>query len=160
MSQGHHALGAPGTDYCPKTPITEGKIKALLDAGIPVFFPTGNARDYVRIDWPSCIPSSIAIGATMPTGSIAIYSNHDSVLTDFFAQGTTQALTIQGKKINVAGTSAATVIAATQWATVKAAKPTFTYSQIYDLISRTSLPTSNSKVTGGKLINLGAALNG
>jgi hypothetical protein len=91
---------------------------------------------------------------------LAIYSNHDSVLTDFFAQGTTQALTVQGKKINVAGTSAATVIAATQWATIKAAKPTLTYSQIYDLISRTSIQTSNSKIKSGKLINLGAALNG
>lgn len=159
MSQGHHFLNA-GTDYCPKTPITEGKIKALADAGIPVFLPTGNSRDYVRIDWPACIPSAVAIGATMPTGTIAIYSNHDPLLTDFFALGTVRATVPGGKTINVAGTSAATVIAATQWATIKAAKPHLTYNQIYDLIAKTSTPTYNSKITSGKLINLNGALNG
>jgi len=159
MSQGHHNLTA-SSDYCPKTPITESKIKTLMDAGVPVFLPTGNARDYVKIDWPACIPASVAIGATMPAGSIAIYSNHDQVLTDFFALGTTRATTVGNKVINVAGTSAATVIAATQWATIKAAKPNLTYAQIYDLISKTATPTTNSKITGGKLINLQGALNG
>jgi len=159
MSQGHSNFVA-GADYCPKTPITEGKIKALADAGIPTFFPTGNARNYSKIDWPACIPQSIAVGATMPTGSVAIYSNHDPLLTDFFAQGTIRGITVGNKPVNLAGTSAATVIAATQWATIKAAKPNLTYSQIYELISKTSTPTFNSKVTGGKLINLQGALNG
>ncbi len=159
MSQGHSNFVA-GADYCPKTPITEGKIKALADAGIPTFFPTGNARNYSKIDWPACIPQSIAIGATMPTGSVAIYSNHDPLLTDFFAQGTIRGTTVGNKPANLAGTSAATVIAATQWATIKSAKPNLTYSQIYELISKTSTPTFNSKVTGGKLINLQGALNG
>lgn len=159
MSQGHHNLGAAGTDYCPKTPITEGKIKALADAGVPVFLPAGNNRDYVRIDWPACIQSSIAVGAVMPTDEVAIYSNFDSNLVDFFALGTTRAIVPGGKVINVGGTSAATVIAATQWATIKAAKPTLTYTQIYDLIAATSIPTKNSRVSGGKLINLTGALS-
>jgi len=160
MSQGHHNLGAAGTDYCPKTPVTESKIKSLLDSGIPVFLPTGNARDYSRIDWPACIPSSIAVGATMPTGSIAIYSNYDPLLTDFFAQGTIQATNVGNRVINFAGTSASTVIAATQWATIKSAKPNLTYSQIYDLISKTATVTSNSRIKNGKLINLKGAING
>ena len=159
MSQGHHNLGPASTDYCPKTPVTEGKIKGLADAGVPVFFPAGNNRDYVRIDWPACIQSSIAIGAVMPTNEIAIYSNFDSKLVDFFALGTTRATVPGGKIVNVGGTSASAVIAATQWATIKAAKPTLTYSQIYDLISATSIPTKNSRVSGGKLINLSGALS-
>lgn len=159
MSQGHHSL-TTNIDYCPKTPITEGKIKALADAGIPVFVPAGNNRDYLRIDWPACIPASIAIGATMPTKSVAIYSNFDKNLVDFFAQGTTRATTVSGNIINIAGTSASTVTAATQWATIKAAKPHLSYTQIYDLISKTSIPTSNSQVKNGKLINLEGALNG
>jgi len=160
FSQGHNSLGKAGTDYCPKTPITENKIKQLADAGIPFFVAAGNNRDYSRVNWPACIPSSIAIGATMPTKSVAIYSNYDSNLLDFFAQGTTRATTVGNRVVNVAGTSAAAVIAATQWATIKAAKPYLTYNEIYDLISRTATPTRNSKVTGGKLINLEAALNG
>jgi hypothetical protein len=160
MSLGHTGGRSGTSDYCPKTPITEGKIKELINLDVPVFFPTGNNRDYQKIDWPSCIPSSIAIGATMPAGSIAIYSNHDPLLTDFFAQGNVKATTVGGKVINVGGTSAATVIAATSWATIKSAKPTLTYSQIYNLISATAKPTSNSKIVGGKLINLEGALNG
>ena len=159
MSQGHHNLIA-GADYCPKTPITESKINTLNSMDVGVFFPTGNIRDYSRIDWPACIPSAIAINATMPAQSIAIYGNHDPLLTDFFAQGTTQAITVGGKTVNVAGTSASTVIAATSWATIKAAKPNLTYAQIYDLISRTSINTFNSRIASGKLINLEAALNG
>ena len=160
MSQGHSAGRNPDPNYCPSTPITEGKINQLMTAGIPVFFPTGNARNYSKIDWPACIPSSVAIGATMPAQTIAIYSNHDPLLTDFFALGQVKAINPGGRVVNVGGTSAATVIAATQWATIKASKPHLTYSQIYDLISKTSKPTYNSKITGGKLINLGAALNG
>jgi len=160
MSQGHSFSRNSDPDYCPKTPITESKIKTLMDSGVPVFFPTGNSRDYSRIDWPACIPSSIAIGATMPAGTIAIYSNHDPKLTDFFAQGTTRTTTVGNKVINVAGTSASTVIAATQWATIKAFKPNLSYQQIYDLISRTAKPTFNSKIVNGKLIDLQKALNG
>jgi len=160
MSQGHSAGRNPDPNYCPSTPITEGKINQLMTAGVPVFFPTGNARNYSKIDWPACIPSSVAIGATMPAETIAIYSNHDPLLTDFFALGQVKATNPGGRVVNVGGTSAATVIAATQWATIKASKPHLTYYQIYDLISKTSKPTYNSKITGGKLINLGAALNG
>jgi hypothetical protein len=160
MSQGHSALRNSGADYCPKTPITEGKIKSLMDSGIPVFFPTGNARDYTRIDWPACIPAAIAIGATMPAETIAIYSNHDPLLTDFFALGQVKATNPGGRVINVGGTSASAVIAATQWATIKTAKPNLSYSEIYNLISKTSKPTYNSKITSGKLINLQGALNG
>ena len=160
MSQGHSAGRNPDPNYCPSTPITEGKINQLMTAGVPVFFPTGNARNYSKIDWPACIPSSVAIGATMPAETIAIYSNHDPLLTDFFALGQVKATVPGGRIINSGGTSAATVIAATQWATIKASKPHLTYSQIYDLVSKTSKPTYNSKITGGKLINLGAALNG
>jgi len=160
MSQGHSAARNPDPNYCPSTPITEGKINQLMTAGIPVFFPTGNSRNYSKIDWPACIPSSVAIGATMPAETIAIYSNHDPLLTDFFALGQVKATNPGGRIVNVGGTSAATVIAATQWATIKASKPHLTYSQIYDLISKTSKPTYNSKITGGKLINLQGALNG
>lgn len=160
MSQGHHVLGAAGTDYCPKTLMTQSKIQTLASMGIGVFFPAGNARDYVRIDWPACIPESIAMGATMPTNEVAIYTNHDSRLTDFFALGTLSATTVNGAKVNIAGTSASVQAGAVAWATIKSAKPSLSYDELYALIAKTSIPTKNSKVTGGKLINLQGALNG
>lgn len=160
MSQGHSTLRNADPNYCPTTPITESKINTLMNVGVPVFFPTGNARNYTKIDWPACIPASIAVGATMPAESIAIYSNYDPLLTDFFALGTTRGTTVGGKVINIAGTSASAVIASTSWATIKSAKPHLTYTQIYNLISVTAKQTSNSRISGGKLINLRGALNG
>ena len=160
MSQGHSAGRNPDPNYCPSTPITEGKINQLMTAGVPVFFPTGNARNYTKIDWPACIPASIAIGATMPAETIAIYSNHDPLLTDFFALGQVKATNPGGRIINVGGTSASAVIAATHWATIKSAKPNLSYSEIYNLISKTSKPTYNSRIPSGKLINIQGALNG
>jgi hypothetical protein len=160
MSQGHHVLGAAGTDYCPKTPMTQSKIQTLNSIGVGVFFPAGNARDYVRIDWPACIPESIAMGATMPTNEVAIYTNHDSALTDFFALGTLSSTGVNGAKVNIAGTSASVQAGAVAWATVKSAKPNLSYDQIYALLAKTSISTKNSKITGGKLINLQEALNG
>jgi hypothetical protein len=157
MSQGHHNLGVAGTDYCPKTPITENKIKDLINLGVPTFFSVGNGRDYQRIDWPSCIPSSIAIGATMPEKSVAIYSNFDSKLVDFFALGTHKAMNPDGTLKNIAGTSASAVVAATQWATVKNNRPSLSYLELYDIFSKTSTLSSNSKVTGAKLINFEGA---
>ena len=159
MSQGHHNLGVAGTDYCPKTPITESKINELESLGVPTFFSVGNGRDYQRIDWPSCIPSSIAIGATMPEKSIAIYSNFDPNLVDFFALGTHRAFNPDGTIKNIAGTSASAVVAATIWATVKNNRPNLNYSQIYTIFSKTSITTSNSKVTGGKLIDFERAFD-
>jgi len=160
MSQGHHVLGAAGTDYCPKTLMTQSKIQTLNSLGIGVFFPAGNARDYVRIDWPACIPESIAMGATMPTNEVAIYTNHDSALTDFFALGTLSSTGVNGAKVNIAGTSASVQAGAVAWATVKSAKPNLSYDQIYALLAKTSISTKNSKITGGKLINVQGALNG
>lgn len=162
MSQGHHNLGLAGTDYCPKTPNTESLINNLKSSNVPVFFPTGNRipADTSRIDWPACISSSVAVGAVLPAGEVAVYSNHDNKLTDFVALGTMKTATVGGAVVPIAGTSAANVVAAVNWATLRDAKPTLSYDQIYSLLSSTAIITKNSKVTGAKLINIKEALNG
>ena len=96
----------------------------------------------------------------MPTGSVATYSNYDPLLTDLYARGTTQLYGLNAKKRNFAGTSASVLVASTSWATVKAAKSHLSYTELYDLMAKTSTPTRNSKVSNAKLINLQAALNG
>lgn len=159
ISQGHNSH-KPGADYCASTPITESKINRLVQLGIPVMVAAGNNRDYSRINWPSCISSAVAVGATMPTKSVAVYSNHDPERIDFYALGTFRATTVGNKAINSAGTSGSAVVAATQWATIKSAKPHLSYSDIYNLISNTSIATGNSVVKNAKLINLEGALNG
>jgi len=157
MAQGSHSLGAAGTDYCPKTPTTVEKVKALNALNVGVFFPAGNNSDYLRVDWPSCIPETISMGATMPTESIAPYSNYDK-LVDFYARGTTVLYGLDGKKTNFAGSSASVLVGATSWATIKSVKPELNYTEIYNLISKTSKVTLSSRVPSGKLIDLAKAI--
>lgn len=149
-----------GSDYCPRTPTTQLKIQTLLASNIPFFAPAGNDYDYSRVNWPACLPESIAVGATMPTKAVAVYSNYDLNLIDFFALGTTQAFGPGNIKVPIAGTSASIQIAASQWLAVKSAKPSLTQLDIYNLIARTSTVTSNSKIKNGRLINVEGAING
>jgi hypothetical protein len=122
--------------------------------------PAGNNRDYQRISWPACLPESIAMGATMPDNSVASYSNHDALLVDFHARGTTVLYGLNAKKTNFAGSSASVLVGATSWATVKAAKSQLGYTDLYNLLLKTSTPTKNSRIAKANLINLQAALNG
>lgn len=157
MSQGHHNLVA-SPDYCPKSPLVESKIKTLVDLSVPVFFASGNSYDYNKIDWPSCIPNSIAVGGATKNG-IELYSNHDSNLIDFTANSRAQVQVPGGAKINATGTSISTQVAAASWLAVKSAKPTLSYTQIYDLIKSKSKPVKG-KQGNSILIDLAAALNG
>ena len=95
-----------GSDYCPKTPITQSKIQTLVASNIPVFLPAGNDFNYEKLRWPACLPESIAVGATMPTKAVAVYTNYDPKLIDFFALGTTTTYGPGNVKLPIAGTSA------------------------------------------------------
>jgi len=159
MSQGSSS-NISSTEYCPKTPITESKIEELNNYNIPVFFPTGNGNNHNRIDWPACISQSIAVGAVSSNGVPESYSNYDPRLIDFFSEGRSKALTIDGKVISAYGTSVANVVAASNWVKIKLAKPNLSYNQLYDLIYRTSRPVSNLHIKNGKLINVKGAING
>ena len=159
MSQGRHDF-AKLTDYCFKTTKTEDRINSLIAKNVPVFFPTGNAGDVSRIDWPACLNNSVAIGSVDQQKEISYFSNNDFSKTDFYALGHTAAYLPGSIVTNAAGTSVATQVAGAQWIAIKQAKPSLTYQQLYSLISSTSIKTYNSKISSGKLINLAGALNG
>jgi len=157
FSQGSHNYNSID-DYCPSVPSTESNIRALASTGIPFFAAVGNNYDYKRIDWPACIPETIAIGAVMPYLEIASYNNYDAARIDFYALGSTKAYNPNGSYVNIAGSSPATQIASMNWATVKYARPELSYSQVYELLSNTSTNTYNSRISSGKLINQSGAL--
>jgi hypothetical protein len=116
LSQGSSGLlGKAGTQYCPSFPRTVSVIQSLNSMSIPVFSAVGNARDYSRIDWPSCIPDVVAVGAVDQIGEIASYSNNDSDLLDFFALGNMPAVGPGNITKNIAGTSSATQVAAASY---------------------------------------------
>jgi len=161
MSLGDSNISGVG-HYCPVTPNTQQSIKNLLSAGIPTFFPTGNGRNYNRIDWPSCIPESFAIGAGSRNG-IELSSNSDQLLTDFYALGNTKAIYPGNVVKNASGTSVSAQIAASQWIVLKQSKPGYTVQQIADLITKTSTKINRGKKfpnSFGNLFDLDKALNG
>lgn len=159
MSQGHHNL-APAVDYCPNTPTTKNLVISLKNMGIPAFFPTGNGRDYKRIDWPSCINESVSVGSVDQYDEIAVYANADTARVDFYALGIMKVSVPGGSEISAAGTSIAAQVAAAKWIALSTAKPTLSYDQLYSLFDKTHVPTKSAQVPFGKLINLAGAING
>jgi hypothetical protein len=130
MSQGHHILKS-GSKYCPSTPTFEKKILDLKYLDIPVFFPTGNAGDKSRIDFPACIVSDVAVGALNEKDQISTYSNMDRTLTDFYVLGDIATVGPAGAYRFASGTSVSTQIAAAKWIAMVSAYPTKSYSEIY-----------------------------
>jgi hypothetical protein len=157
MSQGHHNL-LNDINYCPNTPNTKSAVQKLSSVEIPTFFPAGNGRDYKRLDWPACIDESISVGAVDQVGDITSYSNFDLLKLDFLALGNLTATLPGGTIVNVAGTSAATAVAAAQWVAVKQAKPALSYTDEYNLLTNTASIANGRQGSSKKLINLGAAL--
>ena len=161
MSMGD-STRASGQNYCPSTPTTQQSIKNLLSVDIPTFFPTGNGRDYSRVDWPSCIPESFAIGSGSKNG-IDLISNSDQSLTDFYSVGNAR-VTVPGNIVkNAAGTSVSAQIAAAQWLTLKQTYPQYTVKQISDLIHKTSVKINRGKKfpnSFGNLFDLSKAISG
>lgn len=146
-------------NYCPSEPNTENSIKNLLSVGIPTFFASGNGRDYKRIDWPSCVSDSVAVGSVDQIGEIASYSNYDKLL-DLYAVGYANMYAPGNIATYNVGTSIATQIAASQYIAIKSVKVTYTFTQLYDLIIKTSVVAKSGRVPFGKAINLQGALNG
>lgn len=158
MSQGHHNFTS-ATDYCPKTPITEQAVKDLMTMQIPVFFPSGNGRDYSRIDWPACIDASVSVGYVDQQNEISTSSNVDSAKLDFFALGFFTIASPGNVLKNISGSSSATQVAAAQWIAFKTSKPSATYDQILTSFKNTASSTVGRQGTFTKLLNLNAALS-
>jgi len=162
MSQGMNPIDLKGRDACGlnKDIRTEMAVSSLFDANIPSFFAVGNRRDYTRIDWPSCIPQAMAIGATDTIGEIASYSNYQKNLLDFYAPGFGTLTMPGGTTSYQVGTSISAQVAASKYIVIKSAKPNLTMKQIYDLIISTSSVAKSGLVPYGKSINLTGVLNG
>ena len=158
MSQGHHNLGAAGTNYCPNTPITKQSVIDLASIDIPVFFPSGNGRDYNRIDWPACIDESVSVGYVDQQGEMSASSNNDASKLDFFDYGFWQATAPGGVVKNVAGSSAAVAVSAAKYIKLQQAKPNLNMNQLIDVLKQTSVDTIGRQGKFKKLISISAAL--
>ncbi len=158
MSQGTSTF-INSVQYCPNTPSTSSLITLLKNEGVASFFPSGNAKNYSKIDWPACIPDSIAVGATMPGDYIASYSNFDPNLLDFFALGSLRVKVPGNTYINAAGTSVSAQVAAATWVGVKSKNASMSYQETYNLFVSKSVNVVG-KNAFGKMIDTWSLLNG
>ena len=158
MSQGMHNLGPAGTDYCPKTPITQQSVKDLIGMGIPTFFPSGNGRDYKRIDWPACLDESISVGYVDQQNEISVNSNNDTEKLDFFAPGFFTIPGVGNVVKNISGSSASIQVAGAQWIQLKSANPSYTYDQLLNAFRSTTSSTIGRQGKFNKLISINGAL--
>ena len=160
VSQGSQAALRKNTSqYCPVS-TTDIAVNNLYNVGVPVFFPAGNDRDVSKINWPACIPNSVAVGGSESYGDVSILSNYDKNLIDIWAPIGSKSIYPGNIGGNSFGTSVSTQIAAAQYVALKTAKPTLTLDQLLSLIKSTAKPITNSLKQDGRLIDLGAALNG
>jgi subtilisin family serine protease len=157
MAQGYLSK-LSGKSYCPKNLEVEKLIAELRAKEVPVFLPAGNSGNKSRIDWPACIPHSIAIGALDKKGAIASYSNFDRHLTDFYAPGNAQVLLPGGVRSTTWGTSVSTLVAASYWMKVAGAQPTLTLAQLVRLFRATGEIAFDPEYRFGRTIELNAAL--
>lgn len=129
------AQGRPGLkylrDYCPKIANVEKKIIELKRLDVPFVVPAGNEGNKSQINWPGCIPSALAIGASNKDDQIATFSNIDRNLVDFYALGNSATVLPGGRTSTSTGTSVSTIIAAANWVTTSNKHPEMNYADLY-----------------------------
>jgi hypothetical protein len=57
------------------------------------------------------------------------------------------------------GSSVATQVAAAQYLAIKFAKPSYSFTQLYDIIINTATTAKSARVPSGKTINMNGAIN-
>ena len=159
MAQGHQPTLA-AKNYCPRVKELEKILLDLKVKNVPVFFPAGNASNKSRIDWPACIPVSMAIGAVDTKGEIANYSNYDRNLVDFYVIGTAPALMPGGSETSATGTSVSTLIAASYWMNVANQKPELTAPAISQLFRDAGRIVFDSKLRYGREMQMQGVIPG
>jgi hypothetical protein len=159
MAQGHQPILA-AKNYCPRVKELEKILLDLKVKNVPVFFPAGNASNKSRIDWPACIPVSMAIGALDTKGEIANYSNYDRNLVDFYVIGTAPALMPGGSETSATGTSVSTLIAASYWMNVANQKPELTAPAISQLFRDAGRIVFDSKLRYGREMQMQGVIPG
>jgi len=129
------AQGRPGLkylrDYCPKIANVEKRIIELKRLDVPFIVPAGNEGNKSQINWPACIPSALAIGASNKDDQIATFSNIDRNLVDFYALGNSTTILPGGRSSTSTGTSVSTIIAAANWVTTSNRHPEMNYADLY-----------------------------
>ena len=155
------------SDYCSPTKL-DSVISTLSNSGIPVFFPSGNSglnalmKD--KIEWPACIPQSIAVGGAetlnLNNPRVSLTSNYDEDLIDLW--GEMQLTTIYPGNIPgySYGTSVSVQVIAAHYVNLKSLNPTHTVEQLIALMKSSSVPVQSINGQNVLLFDILKATNG
>jgi len=142
-SIGSRRIGT-GPAYCPVRDNLRNEIINLQNLGVATIFAAGNNYDKQRVDFPACIPESIAIGSTGQNNNIENYSNGGLDL-DFYALGTYN--TSVGRAV---GTSGATAAFAAYW--TKNYKGS--YQATYDYMKSIAKPVEGNGIKSNLFVDI------
>ena len=119
------SLGRPYSEAaCPVETPLQSRIVALKQNNVGVFIAAGNRSNPIKVDYPACIPEAIAVGATDirysqrgVTGWIypVMPTSNGGPDLDLYVLGKYDTVTLNGRRILVVGTSAATAAVASKW---------------------------------------------
>jgi len=153
MAQSHHNLSS-GANYCPNTPNLKKSIESVVQSNIAVFLPAGNNRDNKRVSWPSCLTdSAIVVSGSTDGDGHWISTNFDPLKTDYFAYaGTINLMNPDGKTVRTAGTSVSVQVASSLYMELKDKNPSYTYTQMMDLLNQKSVKLSSRTMLGKLLL--------
>jgi hypothetical protein len=105
---------------CPSDSLFESSVSKLKLQNVPTFVATGNDSKKNQIGFPACVSGVISVAATDSSNNVAKSSNIDaktsllaSTCFSFMGQACVKTLDYFGVSRPVAGTSVATVLAAT-----------------------------------------------
>jgi Subtilase family len=164
------SLGAFASPLCNPTSVAndkiEAQVKVLATMNIPVFYAAGNNGVTTDVDYPACLPDTIAISAlgTSPAataipyleGMPASFSNSSSK-TAFWTSGTWKAVDPGNTIVQSRGTSPATAAMNGFWADVKQAAPQATMQQILAAFTSSATTFTAPNVTNGLRAEAAAA---
>jgi subtilisin family serine protease len=137
-------------------------IDNLRSVGIATVAASGNSRSLNSIIAPACISSSVSVGATIDSDSIASFSNVADFL-DVLAPGSSITSSVPGSGTSTwNGTSMATPHVAGAWAVLKQQSPTADVATVLAALWDTGTSVddgrSNGTVTDMRRINVDLAM--
>jgi len=141
---------------CPINASLAASTLKLTSLNIPVFAGAGNEGNQNTIDFPACNTGIIAIGGEM--NNVPAYWSNYSPSIGWDALGTLTVNSVGNKSVTSIGTSIATTISAASWVSIKQAKPTLNYQQIYYLIKNTATVSNAVYAKNVPTLSLAAAL--
>lgn len=156
MSQGS-SRGGVGARNCLSIPGVDKEVRSLRIKGIYSFFPAGNEGRNSAINWPSCIPEAVAVGALDKKGQIASYSNFAPNQIDIFEQGYPMEETATPTYSYETGSSYSVQFAAARWLSLVNQFPDKRASQIFYTYAFSGELLSSPRAMGGWSVNFEAA---